>query len=304
MNNIISADLNLLKVFAVLSEDANVSRASKLLGVSQPATSHALSRLRAEFDDPLFIKGPRGMIPTPRALALKEELSLLIAELEGFYSQTPSSSLELRTDTLKIAGTDYLESVLFSRSFNQVLEKAPNIQFLSKNLTGSLPQSELENGNLDIAVSGYFREIPKHFYQQTLFEDEFVCVISRNTAPKSRNLYLEAYLERPHILTSLTGDLDGIVDKKLRKMGKNRRLQMAHSNFTSPFFAIGDGPLTLTCLNKLAQKMAKPLGLKIVAPPIKLPKIKICQIWHERTHRDPLHSYVRKCLKESAASLG
>lgn len=293
----------MIKVFAALSEEANVSRASEKLGISQPAASHALGRLRIAFNDPLFVKGPKGMLPTPKALELKEALPVLLQTLEDFYSPHSSEELSARTDTLKVAGTDYLESILFGKAFNAFQSEAPNCRVLSKNLSGKLPQKELEDGEIDIAVAGYFRDIPNQFYQQTLFEDEFVCVTSKKYAPKTKNLSLDQYLDLTHVLTALEGDFDGIVDKKLRQKRQKRKVALAFSNFTSPFFALQESPLVFTCLSKLAYKMAHSLEIKIFPSPISLPKVKIAQIWHERTNQDPLYKSLRKSLKQSASEL-
>jgi len=301
MNNIKNSknDFNLLKIFKLLIEEGNLTRVSERLGLSQPAVSHALNKLRQEFDDPLFVRSSKGLTLTPFAVDLSGKLFDVMASIDTFYELGKGKDLLDYKEVVKIGTTDYLEGVLFKGLAKKFHVNIPNCSIVTLNMKGAFPKIELERGDMDLAMSGYFTDLPSGYYQQTLFEDHFVCLIGKKNKIVKSNLSLEKYLECPHLLTTLTGDLDGVVDKALRKIKKTRNVSMAFSSFFTPSFAVGEGDFILTCLSKVADVVESKFNLKRYRVPIKVPAIKIVQVWHERTHRDQLHSWIRKEIKGS-----
>ncbi|GGW93189.1 LysR family transcriptional regulator [Alteromonas halophila] len=289
--NISSKNLNLLKIFQVLYEERSVSGAAERLNLSQPALSHKLAKLREDFDDTLFARAPRGLTPTPRAHQLASRVQQLVRSLETFYDYCDEESFLLRTDRIHIFATDYIEQLLLPKLLPILREQAPNTQLVFHNTRGRLPRSELETGACDIAIAGFFEDLPDTFYQQKVFQEEFVVLASRNNTRIGDTLTLTAFQECDHLVTTLTGDLDGIVDKQLQRSGHRRNVVAGVSSFLSPASVIEGTDLIITCLGTVADHACRQhSGLMSFQPPIDLPKVEILQTWHQRTHDDPLRA--------------
>lgn len=222
--NIKTKDLNLLLLFKVLYEELNVSSAATRMDLSQPALSHKLNKLRHEFADPLFVRAARGLTATPRAMALAPAILQLVSDLEGFYQyQTPADFLA-QTDRLVIYSTDYIESLLLPDLLAQCTVMAPNVQLVFRHTQGTLPKQQLERGECDLAIAGFYRDLPESFYQQKLLEEQFVVLLRQQHPLAAQPLTLELYCQARHIVTTLTGDLQGIVDQELSQAGLCRQV--------------------------------------------------------------------------------
>ena len=300
--NIGNKDLNLLKLFQVLYEERNASVAAERMNLSQPALSHKLAKLRSEFDDTLFARAPRGLTPTPRAHQLAPHIQTLVRSLESFYDYCDEESFLLREDRVHIYGTDFIEQLLLPRLLPVVNEQAPKLQLVFHNTRGRLPRSELETGACDIAIAGFFEQLPASFYQQKVHSEGFCVLASRANQHINNALDLEAFLKCGHLVTTLTGDLDGVVDKKLHKLGHQRRIVAGLSSFLSPATTIEGSDLLITCLNSVAQQACRSLPDLVTYPsPIQLPDVDILQIWHQRTQDDPLRAWLRQQIKVALA---
>ncbi len=294
--NIRNIDLNLLVIFGALCEEKNTTKAAKRLGLSQPAISHALSRLRDQFKDPLFVRASRGLVPTQRALDLERPILNLLYQLDGVLFGSNEFIPEKSQLTFKIATTDYFEQVALP-SILKVLEKeAPGITVLSKPTLGSLPKLELEKGDYDLAVAGFYGELPEGLLKQKLFDDDFVCVARKNHPRIKKTLSLSQYATEKHILISLQGDMKSKSQELLAKKGLNQQFRAGVSSFLSPGWLLTTTDYLLTCPRKLADSYEKYLPVETHELPIEIPKIHIIQVWHERSHRDKAHSWFRQLI--------
>ncbi|QSP94915.1 LysR family transcriptional regulator [Marinobacter salinisoli] len=296
--NIKTKDLNLLKLFQVLYEERSVSAAAERINLSQPALSHKLAKLRGEFDDTLFARAPRGLTPTPRAHQLAPMIQQLIRSLESFYDYCDEESYLLRKDRIHIFATDYIEQLITPGLLPILREQAPNTQLVFHNTRGKLPRSELETGTCDIAIAGFFEGLPDTFYQQKIHEERFSVLASRENSRIGETLNLETFLDCDHLVTTLTGDLDGLVDRKLEALGRKRTVVAGLSSFLSPTSMIAGSDLIITCLNSIAVQACR-LQPELIhyPPPIDLPSIEILQTWHLRTHEDPLRAWLRQQIR-------
>src|ERR1700722_5180200 len=164
-------ELNLLAVFRALEETRHVTRASRLLGLSQPALSHALRRLRDLFGDPMFVRTPRGMTLTPLAEALAGPIREALTQLErDVFERGPFRPADLAR-TFKIRTTDYLEALVAPALLAALATEAEHVRFSALPVGTSLPKADLESGACDLAVAGFFDDIPSGFPQEVLFED-------------------------------------------------------------------------------------------------------------------------------------
>ncbi|SHH31699.1 LysR family transcriptional regulator [Ferrimonas marina] len=299
--NIQGRDLNLLRLFDLLYRLRSLSAAAKELMISQPALSHRLAKLRHEFDDPLFVRAPRGLTPTPLAHTLAPQIGALMAQLEQFYQQSDASDFLHSQELLRLYTTDYMEQHLLPGLLATLEQQAPKVQLVTHPTTGELPKEALQQGRCDLAIAGFYQDLPQSFYQQALWQDEFVVLADRDNPILAGKMSLQAYLDCPHLVTTLTGDLDGLVDKALRRQNRQRRVVAGLSSFMTPPLMLVNQPFVLTCLASLAQRaVAANPQLAIYPCPIELAPVQIVQIWHERTHRDPLRRWLRAQLKAQA----
>ncbi|MFP5425142.1 MAG: LysR family transcriptional regulator [Gammaproteobacteria bacterium] len=300
--NITHKDLNLLLVFHVLYQERNATLAAERMALSQPALSHKLNKLRHQFGDPLFVRAPRGLTPTPRAHEMAPQVQRLVEDLQGFYERCDGQDFLTRPARLHLYSTDYMEQTLLPRLLPIIRSQAPNLVLITHNTRGQLPREALEKGTCDLAIAGFYTDLPDTFHQQRLLSEDFVVLAARSNPRLGAGMSLEAFLACEHLLTTLTGDLDGLVDRALRAEGRSRRVVAGLSSFLAPARLIRGTDLLLTCLRAVAvEAVERDPELCIYPMPLPLPKIELMQIWHERTHTDPLRKWFRQQVWEVAA---
>lgn len=300
--NITHKDLNLLLVFHVLYQERNATLAAERMALSQPALSHKLNKLRHQFGDPLFVRAPRGLTPTPRAHEMAPQVQRLVEDLQGFYERCDGQDFLTRPARLHLYSTDYMEQTLLPRLLPIIRSQAPNLVLITHNTRGQLPREALEKGTCDLAIAGFYTDLPDTFHQQRLLSEDFVVLAARSNPRLGAGMSLEAFLACEHLLTTLTGDLDGLVDRALRAEGRSRRVVAGLSSFLAPARLIRGTDLLLTCLRAVAvEAVERDPELCIYPMPLRLPKIELMQIWHERTHTDPLRKWFRQQVWEVAA---
>ncbi len=292
--NIMDMDLNLLVVLDALLEEGNVTKAAARVGLSQPAMSNALARLREKFGDPLFVRTPGGMIPTARARALTEPVRLALRAIGAALAPGPIFDPAQSSQVFTIATTDYAELVLLPELSARFRESAPGVKLDLRSPRERVPQRELEAGQLDVAI-GLFPDAPASFYRQTLFVEDFVCIL-RKDHPLRGKLTLEKYAALRHALISPFGGMTGTVDEALEKHGLKREVVVATPHFLVAPLVVVRTDYILTLPRRVAASLASYLPVRLVEPPLELSKFTISQLWHERTHHDPAHRWFRAQL--------
>jgi DNA-binding transcriptional LysR family regulator len=292
-------DLNLIVVLRALEEHRHVTRTAEFLGISQSAVSHALSRLREAFHDDLYVKTPRGMVPTPKAELLAPRIAPLITALSDVFSQqSPFSPADLKR-TFRIQTTDLIETLLLPNVLDMRASQAPNMKVSFRSVGFSLPKTELQDGSVDLAIAGFFGDLPDGFYRQRLLVDSFRCCIRKDHPTAAKKLTLAAYCALPHILIAPGGELTGQVDKALAKAGMGRQIAMGTSGFLAAGWAVAQSDAVLTAPSKLIEEFEKYLPIRSFAVPLELPTIGIVQVWHERQHKDAAHKWFRERLRDA-----
>jgi DNA-binding transcriptional LysR family regulator len=296
-------DLNLLTVFRALDEARSVTRAAKTLGVSQPALSQALRRLRELFDDAMFVHTPRGLVLTPRAESLAPAIREMLGRLEREVLGTGEFRPEALRRTFRIRTTDFLEAVLVPSLLDRFATQAPLVSLSVSPTEFGLPKEALSSGACDLAIAGFFGELPDGFYQQRLFADGFSCAVRRGHPRLDgvRRLTLDAYCGEPHVLIAPGGDLRGVVDRALERLRKKRRVVVGASGFLIGAYIAARTDAILTAPSRLLSLMADRLELVLFEPPLPLAEIKIVQAWHARNHDDPGHKWLREMVRDVAA---
>jgi DNA-binding transcriptional LysR family regulator len=294
-------NLNLLVAFDALFAEQSVTSAAKRVGVTQPAMSNSLAQLRALFDDQLFLRHRTGLSPTARAKELAEPIRKGLLLLQGALagrSFDPATS-ERR---FMVAASDYVELVLLPRLLRRLAKQAPHVrlQLVPWGLHEAPPG--LARGELDLML-GFYDKLPPHHHEQTLFSDEYVCVVRRGHPRVKSKLTLAQYLELSHVLVSSRADSPGSVDRALAALGKKRTVGARVSHFLTVPVLVSQTDYVAALDRRVAEVFAAPLGLKLFAPPLKLPKGSIGQVWHEQQDGDPAQRWLRRVIASVAAEL-
>jgi DNA-binding transcriptional LysR family regulator len=299
--NINSVNLNLLVAFDALFEELSVTGAARRAGVTQPAMSNTLAQLRALFQDSLFVRHRTGLTPTARAKQLAEPIRGGLRLLQGALS---GQSFEPSTSTRRfvLAASDYVELVLLPSLLRRVQREAPGVRLQVRPWGLHEVPPELARGEIDLML-GFYGAIPAHHHEQPLFVDEYVCVVRRAHPTVKTKLTLSRYLELLHVLVSSRADSPGSVDRALAAIGKQRTIGARVSHFLTVPVLISQTDMVAALDRRVAEVFAKPLGLKLFPPPIKLPKGTIGQVWHQQQDGDPAQRWLRALIADVAKQL-
>jgi DNA-binding transcriptional LysR family regulator len=299
--NLSGVNLNLLVAFEALFRERNVTRAAARTGVTQPAMSNSLAQLRALFEDPLFLRTRYGLEPTPRALALAPR----VAEgLACFETALAAPSFDPKTDERKfvIATSDYVELVLVPPLLRALERSAPRVRIEVRPWGLHEVPASLAGGEADLMI-GFYDELPPRHRDTLLFEEEYVCIVRKRHPLVKKRLTLEQYLALGHVLVSQQSDSPGSVDRALAKQNKRRRVALRVSHFLMVPVLIAQTDLIAAISRRAAAPFAGALGLRLLPPPLPLPRSRIRQVWHEQKHADPGHRFLRELVAEVTRSI-
>lgn len=287
-----SLDLNLLVALRALLEEQHVSRAAKRVGLTQPAMSNALGRLRRLFDDQLLVRTPNGMQLTPRALALAGPLEAALDHLEsalGGEGFAPEASR--RSFTLAMA--DYTALVVLPPLKRHLAQVAPGIDLVVVNSVRGQGISLVDRGEADLAI-GLLPDPPAHLRTQVLYRDRLVCMARADHPALRRPMTLDRYVGLQHVLVRAPGDRRSVVDRELEKLGRQRRIEVLLPNYLVIPHLLAATDLVATEADRLRKCFAGQLPLATRKLPFTGPDIQVSQAWHVRSDRDPAHRWLRE----------
>jgi len=285
-------DLELLLVFDEIYKTGNVTRAAENLGLPQSTVSLGLARLREHFNDRLFTRTAKGMAPTPRAgnaiADVRRALQALQHALQGEPEFEPGAS----TREFRICMTDISEIVLLPRLLNYLRAHGPGIQVEISKISPDSPL-ELADGRVDLAV-GFMPHLEAGFYQQKLFDQEFVCLVA-NGHPRVREaLTLDALQREEHVLVRTSGTGHAIVDKVLAREGIERRVVLRLPSFLGVARIVAQTELLAIVPYRYGEEMAASEDIRLLPVPVELPSFQVKQHWHERYHADASNRWLRQ----------
>lgn len=287
-------DLNLLETAVVLFEEGNVSRAAERLGVSQPSVSASLAKLRAYFNDPLFVRSANGMAPTPRAESIiksaKDILRRIEAEVLTEASFDPASTERPFTFALSDVG----EMVFLPPLIRRLGMTAPQSSIRSVTLKPAELSHEIENGQVDLAI-GYFPDLDQNgFFQQRLFSHHFVCLLRADHPIQADSLTLEQFVSLEHAVVHSEGRSQEIFERFLLAEGVRRKVALSTPHFLSIPAIISKSDMVVTVPHAVGMVYGlEALNLRCVRPPFRTPQIELRQHWHRRFHKDARHRWLR-----------
>ncbi|HSC87153.1 MAG TPA: LysR family transcriptional regulator [Polyangiaceae bacterium] len=297
-----SIDLNLLVVLRALLTERHVSRAATRIGLSQSATSHALARLRELYDDPLLVRSGRTLVPTPRARALLPALERGLADLSVAVAGQPpfDPSTDRRSFTLGMA--DYIQAVAMAPLLRAVEREAPGIDLVV--LSRADLATEVQSGQLDLAVHVDGPLTPGLSSSGVLFEDDFLCMVRNQHPAIGKKVTLEQYLEARHVMVAPAGTSGSFVDSELERRGLSRRVALRVSNFLVAPVVVSQTDYISTMPARLARQLAARYELRLLPPPIEMPRFALSAFWHARMDHDPAHAWLRELLARVCVELG
>lgn len=287
-------DLEWLHVFVEVYRSGSVSRAAERLGLAQANTSVALAKLRRHFGDPLFVRTSRGMEPTPYAqqihadvLATVERLARLSGPRAGFDPASAERSF-------RIAMTDISEVVVLPTLLNHLRKRAPGVLIEAERVSSDSARG-LEAGELDLAV-GFMPQLEAGFYQQVLFQQNFVCLAAANHPRVRERPDKRAFLAEGHIVVTTSGTGHAIVDKVMAQKGYQRRIVLKVPSFLGVARLVASTELLVIVPRRLGEAIAQQEKVRAFEPPLKLPDFAVKQHWHQRFHADAGNAWLRQTL--------
>jgi DNA-binding transcriptional LysR family regulator len=294
-----NADLNLLVVLRALLETRNVTRAAAKLGASQSATSHALSRLRLLFADPLLVRSGRSMTTTPRAEALRGRLHLHLDGLEQLLRPQEEFDPGTARRTFRVAGEDYFSTVVLPSLLARLAERAPGVvvEVLPR---PESPQRALADGDFDLHVGVVKRSAASGLRHQLLFTDDMVCVLREAHPAAQGELDLRTYAGLAHVMVGVGPRGPTGVDDELAKHGLTRHIACRVGHFVAAPAVVAETDMVLTLPRRLARRLCARYGLTIRQTPLPPLPFRYAQYWHASMQEDSGHRWFRTQLRLAA----
>jgi len=307
--NLLTFDLNLLRVLDALLREQSTVKAGHRVRLSQPAVSAALGRLRDALNDPLFVRQGQRLVPTDYARSLEIPLRRLLGELTELLSGPGAFDPLEAHHNFKIAGSDFFAEMLMPPLAPVLEASAPNVRIQLVELVPGNHVETLEKQDIDLALVP-MEPFPAWVDSAKVFRGPFV-VISRKTHPAIRRaglapgdvLPIDLFCSLGHVVFSPEGKLRAMGDSALARMGRERRVVMTLPTFSGVCHAVADSDLVALLPQSLALQMAPRLKLAIHGAPMPLEPAHICMAWHRRNTGNPAHRWLRDTVAKILAPL-
>src|SRR5687767_3932697 len=292
--NVTSLDLNLLRVFDAVLRDRSVTGAARHLGLTQPAVSNALARLRLQFEDALFVRTPRGMDATPFARELAEPVRQALALLESALAHGPGFDPATATRAFRFYMSDLGQIEFLPPLVERVQREAPGVRLEAVALEVEDIADALAAGALDLAV-GFLPGLGAPVRRQALFKDPYLCLMRADHPIAS--LTKKRFLEASHALVTYRGG-HRVIEEALERAGLARRIALRVPHFTVVPMVLERTDLILTLPARVARVYERRGRLKALPPPVPIPPAEVALHWHERFEPDPGNRWLRELMLE------
>lgn len=286
-------DLNLLIVFDAVMQERSVTRAGSRIGLSQPAMSHALNRLRYMLKDELFVRTPDGMVPTPRAEALAQPLRSALSEVQ--HALEPAAFDPASADRrFVLTVNNYAAAVIAPPLVAAVSAAAPRVR-LDLRPSGTLEViDQLDRGELDLTIGT--KDSPgERFATAALLDDDFVMVMRRGHPASRRKLTPSAFAALAHLEISSSREDTGFIDRWLGEHKLERRIAL-RAPYLSAASILAQSDLVATLSRRVAGAFVRNHPLQICKPPYRSPNVRTFMLWHRRLDRHPAHRWLRDAI--------
>jgi len=295
--NLNAVDLNLLRVFDALMRERSVTRAGEQIGLSQPAVSAALNRLRHLLDDQLFVRRGNDMVPTPRAEDVAPRVRVALAEIERAFTGGRAFDPATAERNFTLMGADFFSILLMPELAKRLSKAAPGIVLrLLDSASGNVDRL-LQEDSIDAALERPLR-VPDWISSELLFRSPFVIISAKNNSAiagiaAGAMLPLDTFCALPQAIRSIDGSVGGLVDVALAEAGRSRRVVLALPHFHGVARAVANSSLIAAVPAQYADLVAAELGLAVFQPPVEVAAPEVKMYWHSRHDNDLAHKWLR-----------
>lgn len=299
MNNLAGIDLNLLVALDALLAERNVTRAAQRLGLSQPALSNALNRLRDLLGDPVLVRTGRGMEPTARALSLAAPVRQILEDVAR--ALTPAQSFDPKTSSQRfhIQSAEDVELTILPKVAARFAELAPRAELVLSRVTENV-EEELRTGRVDLYLGTWFK-LPERLHSHLLVQESHAC-IARKGHPRVRHrLSLRAFTELGHVVVSPGARPRGGSETIHAQEGLGRRVAVFTSQYLAAARIVAGSDLIAMIPRSIANDLAELLPLAVVSPPLEVSTYPVYAVWHPRAHAQASHRWLRELVVEAMA---
>jgi len=285
-------DLNQLVLFQHLMVERRVSKVAENLGLTQPAVSNALAKLRRVLGDDLFVRTPAGMVPTPFAEQLAGPVGEALGLIHGGLNQQSGFDPASVKRSMTIGMTDIGEIVFLPALTERLRHVAPGVTLNTVRNVATNLRDDMESGRVDLAV-GPLPQLKAGFFQRRLFKQRYVCLFRQGHPLERKRLTVADFQAAEHLTVVSAGTGHGAVDELLRKAGIKRNVRLSVPHFVGVGHILSQTDLVATVTERLAESLAGPFQLVHRRHPADLPEIAINVFWHAKVHRSPAHQWLR-----------
>jgi DNA-binding transcriptional LysR family regulator len=300
--NLAGIDLNLLIVFDALMIERQVTRAGERVGLSQPATSNALARLRKLTQDELFIRSRGELQPTPVAFTIAQQIQPALNQIQTALSSAQPFAPLTSDRVFNIGMSDYVEFVLLPPLLEKLETAAPHVKIQVRSGNREERLSLLDSGEIDLICGLFPNKITWH-EKQLLFQEKFVCVCRQDHPSIGDSLSLEEYVKADHLLVSVQEDMIGRVDCLLAKQNLTRNIMLSTPHFLVAPAILRRTDLVATLVERVAKEFAPMLNLKILPCPLPLKGFSVFMRWHQSMHDRAANAWLRGIIAEAARNV-
>ncbi|WP_437657388.1 LysR family transcriptional regulator [Sorangium sp. So ce1182] len=294
-----SVDTHLVVALHALLQEKSVTRAARRVGVTQPSMSHALSRLRAHFEDPLLIQVGRQMTLSERARDLAPRAAEAVERLEQVFCPVERFDPRRSRRTFRLVATDNLELLVLPPLIRLLAVEAPHVDLRSRSIPADFAEL-LRRGELD-AKLGRGGPVPDGCRSTLLAAEEIVCVMRRGHPASRRTLTVARYAACEHLMVSPHGEDHNVIDGELAERGLRRRVALTVSHFLVAPFILAGSDLLLTVSGRVAETLARKLDLVVRPCPVGTRSYTLTLVWPERAEGDEGHRWLRAAIQRAVA---
>lgn len=297
-SDIRTLDLNLLKTLDALLDERNVTRAAQRLSLTQPAVSGMLNRLRDYFDDPLFVRTPHGIVPTLRARAMAAPIKQILSDIDILLKPAQFDPLT-ETLTFTVAATDYALKAVIVPFIAALRARAPGIRVRVVPVEPEQLTTQFEQGKIDLALLTP-DSTPDNLHNRPLYNEEYVCLMRHDHPDAHQALTLNRFCALEHVLVSYKGEnFWGVTDDALADVGRKRQIGLSVSSFLVLPDILAISEMIAVVPARLAYTDPR---MHVVSPPLPIAGFTKSMAWHERTHRDAAHQWLRNLVHATSQS--
>jgi len=285
-------DLNLLVVFQQLMVERRVSRVAENLGLTQPAVSNSLAKMRRIFGDELFLRTPSGMVPTPLAEQLGESIGYALGMIHSGLNQQTQFDPATAKQAMTIGMTDIGEIVFLPTLVDRLSREAPGVTLSTVRNAAVNLRDDMESSKVDLAI-GLLPQLKAGFFQRQLFRQRYVCLFRKGHRFGKKKLSLAEFRAAEHLVVISAGTGHGAIDELMKRSGVDRLVRLTVPHFVGVGHILRSTDLVATVPERLAIHLAEPFDLTYLPHPVRLPEVAINVFWHAKAHRSLANQWLR-----------